>query len=368
MKVAYLTLFRLADNGGRYARMNDCFDKLDAEEAPFDSRVFPLITDTRQLVLSSLGLDLDDVWGSRWHNVEAIAASKRVLSDVLAYDPDVLHLATSRRVESILGRIAAHKLGVPVVAGPNIGGWYPIRPDQFWSGGLTERLSNRTDQLSNSFALHLNDPERVLAFSEYHRQMVRSVWDRADRIEVLHPAVHDRFCPEQGVERTVDLLFVGDLSEQKGYFTFLDALDRLDGRRSLTVDVIGGTPDHVPTFDTIDVRFHGFVPRDDLPSYYNRATLFVCLSSDEMGPNTLVEALSCGTPAVVNDEPGVNEYLHGGNGVRCDRNDLDGVVETIDSALRNQNELLARAAESAPTYDMSRTIQQLDSIYETVAN
>mgnify|MGYP002126078721 FL=1 len=345
--------------------MNDVFDTLEEVNSPFDYQVFPLIGDENDLVLSNFGFEATDIFGSRWHNIEAIASSKRVLKDILHYKPDVLHVGGVSRVELVLTGIISSVLDIPVVLGPNIGGWYPMRRTKFWSGDTKKKISNWSNYLETMMTLRLNDPERVLAFSEYHKLMIRSVWDK-NKIDVLYPAVHNRFHPDESIKREIDILYVGNLSEQKGYFTFVDVLEKLDNQYSLKVDIVGGYPEESPPYETIDVEYHGFQPRDKLPQIYNRAKLFVCLSSDEMGPNTLIEALSCGTPALVNDEPGLNEYLQDGNGILCDRTDLNDVVTNFEAALENQDQLLQSAADSAECYNISNTISQIYEIYSEV--
>jgi glycosyltransferase involved in cell wall biosynthesis len=363
VKVAYLIPFRFAENNGQHARMNDIFDTFEEQSPPFNYRVFSLISDD-DLTLSSLGFGVKDIWGSRWHNVESMLSFGQVSEAINRYDPDILHVTAASPAEIMLTKLTVRQLDLTVVLGPHLGGWYPVRRAKFWSGGISSALSRLMTKIIKSTALYLNDPDKVLTFSEYHELMIRSIWNKHEQIEIIPPAVHSRFCPDPDVERDIDLLYVGSLNKQKGYDKFMKALHMIDGNRDLRVVVLGGTPKRNPTFETIDVQYLGFKPRYDLPSYYNRSKLFVCLSSDEMGPNTLVEALSCGTPALVSDEIGIREYLRSGNGMVCNRENINNVATVLRECLNNERDLLDSAAEAAHTYDIERTIDWLDHIYK----
>lgn len=365
MDVAYLTLFEFSTDHGRYARMHDIFRSIDRCEPNFDIRVIATIRDDDdEIVLSRAGFTSEDLWGSRLHNVEAALASRRTVNELLSYDPDILHVVKGHPAEAIVARIVADRLDIPVVCGPNLGQWYPTRPDKFWEETTTDKALNRLKLASRAVSLRVLNPDLLLTFSGYHETMLRSVWD--GRIETLLPAVHDGFSPGGRGDRETDLLYVGDLSEQKGYDVLTDVLDLLDGERDLRVDIIGGAPETRPEFETLDVRYHGFVPREELPEFYTGSKLFVCLSADEMGPNTLVEALSCGTPALVNDVSGVREYLRGGNGVRCDRSDVDDVKTTLLECLEGIDELIENAEREAESYDICRAIRQLERLYHSL--
>ncbi|WP_167837463.1 glycosyltransferase family 4 protein [Halosimplex halophilum] len=357
-------MFQFEDDEGRYGRMHDVFEGLETCQPGFDWRIFSLIREDREVALSALGLDAEDLWASRTHNVEALVSAPKVLRQLLSYRPDLVHVLTARPVESTLTRTVAERLDIPVVCGPNVGGWFPARPNHLWEDSTGDRLRNRLNYLANRASIRLTDPDRLLAFSDYHRTMVRSA-RAATPIEVLRPGVHPRFAPDASVPRETDLLYVGDLSDRKGYSIFVDALERLDGKRSLRVDIVGGTPDRKPRFETIDARYHGFVPRAELPRYYNRANLFVCLYADEMGPNTLIESLSCATPALVSEQSSLTEYLRGGNGVRCERSDIDDVVEAVRSCLEDPQRLIENARRVAPSYEICRTVEQLETIYRS---
>ena len=89
----------------------------------------------------------------------------------------------------------------------------------------------------------------------------------------------------------------------------------------------------------------GFVASDKMPDFYNAADVFVTPSLQDNLPNTLMEAMSCGTPCVGFNTGGIPEMIdHGKNGYVAEyRNAVDlanGLKWTLfeaDSRLLSEN-------------------------------
>lgn len=232
--------------------------------------------------------------------------------------------------------------------------------------------------------------DHAIAFSEHHRQILASFSIPADRTSVLEPGVDRLFCPGDGcedgcgaaasagsddrdesdgpaeTERLPELLYVGDFSEHKGYPQFLAALVSLD--RPVTATLVGaGDPDRerIAELGLTDlVTVEGFVPRAELPAYYRRADLFVAPTIDETaGTNAQIEALACGTPVVVTDKPGVNEFAPPGASVTFSPRTTDGLVAALETALADLDSLTAVAREHAGEFTAERPLRQLEGIY-----
>jgi glycosyltransferase involved in cell wall biosynthesis len=117
------------------------------------------------------------------------------------------------------------------------------------------------------------------------------------------------------------------------------------------------------------VTHEGFVPRAELPAHYRRADLFVCPSIDEMAPNTVVEALACGTPVVVTDKPGVNADAPWGASRYVWPRGAGPLAEGIASALDDLPALRERALTRARAgeFHADRTAVGLASFYAEVS-
>jgi glycosyltransferase involved in cell wall biosynthesis len=102
-----------------------------------------------------------------------------------------------------------------------------------------------------------------------------------------------------GLDRDIDVLYVGTINRAKGYFNLLERFDparlTLAGRNALDQPVLG--------------NYLGPVDYDELPQLYNRARFFAHLPQwyEPMG-RTVVEAALCGCELILNERVGVTSY------------------------------------------------------------
>jgi glycosyltransferase involved in cell wall biosynthesis len=372
MKVAYVTPYYNGDLDGRFGRFHDWVHALrDATDPPFEFDVHALTATDAGDELASRPNDLlgdgADLWGTKRNKLAFLHNLPRLRSDLQSRDYDVVHVI---HLDAFAYPTAASAAGdASIVLGPNIGGWTPSREGGVWDpptyrGRLKKRLAFKFRQL----LAHYGRYDAALAFSDYHRDLLREIGVAGD-VELLHPGVDAMFHPdEREPGDTPTLLYVGDLSEHKGYELFLHALALAD--RDLTALVAGtGTPrtDLVESLGLADIVTHlGFVDRADLPEYYNWADLHVVPSVDEMGPNTQVEALACGTPVVATDAPGINEYPPADAAVFFAPRRPEALADALEQAVDDLPALTECAREYAPSFTATETVTALHSFYESM--
>ncbi len=81
---------------------------------------------------------------------------------------------------------------------------------------------------------------------------------------------------------------------------------------------------------SLPARSLGYVAPQDMPGVYNAADLFVTPSLQENLPNTIMEAMACGTPCVGFHTGGIPEMIsHGSNGYVAAYRDADDLAEGI---------------------------------------
>jgi len=114
------------------------------------------------------------------------------------------------------------------------------------------------------------------------------------------------------------VLGVGRLTQQKDFETLISAFDQLHKTRPARLLILGEGEErsHLESFVqekglANEVALPGFVQNPY--TYMHRAAVFVLSSIWEGLPNSLIEALACGCPAVSTDCPsGPAEILDGG--------------------------------------------------------
>jgi glycosyltransferase involved in cell wall biosynthesis len=140
----------------------------------------------------------------------------------------------------------------------------------------------------------------AIFLSPMQLRMVESVVDRLPAHRIVRPPYVDveRFRP-LGLERDIDVLYVGSINEAKGYRNLLARFgpDRLTlvGRNGLGEPVQG--------------TYLGEASYDDVPELYNRAKVFAHLPEwhEPMG-RAVMEAALCGCELVVNDRVGIASF------------------------------------------------------------
>lgn len=141
------------------------------------------------------------------------------------------------------------------------------------------------------------------------------------------------------------ILYVGQIQHpNKNIVALLHAFNRIKsdlnmlyklvlvGKEHLSSQIVYKTVDEQSL--TGDVLFTGYVKSEDLPIFYNAASLFVYPSLYEGFGIPVVEAMACGCPVIASDASSLPEVA-GDAGMLIDPNDIDGIAKTIKEVLSN---------------------------------
>ena len=187
---------------------------------------------------------------------------------------------------------------------------------------------------------------------------------RPHRSHILIPnyVETDVFKPMNVAKQKGSMCFIGRLTQQKNLFALLEALEGLP----YTLSLIGSGEQgeqvkELAREKQVKANFLGNVPNHELPEILNRHELFILPSLWEGMPKTLLEAMSCGLPAIGTKIDGIREVIkHGENGILCDTD--SGSIRQAIMSLMEKEELKVRLGEGA-----RRTIvdsYSLDSLVE----
>jgi glycosyltransferase involved in cell wall biosynthesis len=153
----------------------------------------------------------------------------------------------------------------------------------------------------------------------------------------------------------------GRLRPQKDFATLLHAFARLRERRRARLLILGEGPER-PALEALVARL-GLEADVSLPGsttnpygFFSRATAFVLSSRWEGLPTVLVEAMSCGAPAIATDCPsGPREILAGGrHGALVPIGDAGALASAMERAL--DGELPRPAPESWQPYTLDAVV------------
>ena len=372
MKIAYLTGFYNGDIDGRLGRFHDWAHQLrDMDDPPFEHEVhsFTGVNTDDTLVSephSYLG-NGDELWGQRQNKAEYLLNVQRVYNELQQSDYDLLHIL---QLSAIVYPTGLVNQDCPVVIGPDIAGWSPMRSGGLWDVSFPGNIKSQAEYWLKRLLSRVGSYDMATVYGEYHRNILASFGIPAEKTSMLPAGVDPIFSvdgsPSERTERIPHLLYVGDLSEHKGLPVLIEALKRL--QQEVTVTVLGaGNPEEFPTGEFSNVTVEGFVERKDLPQYYRAADLHVMPSIDETaGTNTVIESLACGTPVVVTDKIGINEYPPGDASVLFWPREPEPLAAAIEDAIARLPQLRAAARSHAEEFHVNRTIDHLDGLYRNL--
>lgn len=155
--------------------------------------------------------------------------------------------------------------------------------------------------------------------------------------------------------RPLAIGFIGRLSAEKGILNFVEALPEiLDQLPEVEVLIAGSggldgeVRERVEKIDLEErVQILNWVNYEELPSLYNQLKLVVIPSYTEGLPNTMLEAMSCGTPVLASAVGGIPGVIEEGiTGYLLPGNSSKEIAEKVIEVLR-KGELLDAVSEKA---------------------
>ncbi|UCE73849.1 MAG: glycosyltransferase family 4 protein [Methanomassiliicoccales archaeon] len=196
-----------------------------------------------------------------------------------------------------------------------------------------------------------------------------------DKMETIPSGIDLTRFRDMGYEREDNsLLFVGRLSPVKR----LDMLFRAIAKVKRTIPdvklkIIGkdwGVKEQLVQLSAqLDIKdnveFLGQVTAEELIEHYNRTKAYVLVSKYEALGVTIMEAIGCGTPAVVTGVGGVPEVV-GDCGILCEEN-KESVEQAISEILRDENKyrvLKDNTKKRRKQFDWNHIALKVKAVYD----
>jgi len=255
--------------------------------------------------------------------------------------------------------------------------WYEIWGDYWFEylgrkgifGWIVERMSAKLPQLIIPISEKIKEDLKSLGVSE---EIMRVVPNGVDfyKIEKLQ---------EQNRENC-DVIYVGRLISHKNVDVILKAISEVKEKiPDIKCGIIGDGPEKsnlITLSKKLDldnnVTFFGFIERDeDVYSYMKASKIFVLPSLREGFPNTILEANSCGLPAII-----VRHKNNASVAVVKDRYNgfilnfsPEEIAKKIIYLLQDENardKLSRNALEFAKMYDWDVIVDKIEGVYKEI--
>ncbi|NJL73862.1 MAG: glycosyltransferase family 4 protein [Saprospiraceae bacterium] len=167
-------------------------------------------------------------------------------------------------------------------------------------------------------------------------------------------------------------LFVGTMTSRKGIDLLLKVFKelRLPNVELLLVGPMADAKDLMQQYSEI-FTYIPFLHHEDLVKYYQKADVFVFPSYLDSWAQTVIEAMACGTPAIVTVHTGAKDAVEQGGGFVIPINDAEALKEKILFFVENRTaieEMGRRAHEIAQQYTWQNYYAQIVAAIETIAN
>lgn len=140
------------------------------------------------------------------------------------------------------------------------------------------------------------------------------------------------------------LITVSRLIKRKGIQDVLKALSEIkDSYINLTIIGEGNYENELKNLCKklgLDdsVKFMGFCPRKDIPSYFRQSDAFILLSLAEAFGNVIAEAMACGLPIIGADKGGIPDLVSEENGILVETENISQIKSAIIT-MKNDKEM-----------------------------
>lgn len=173
----------------------------------------------------------------------------------------------------------------------------------------------------------------------------------------------------------LQLLYVGQITCKKGLEYLLKAVSTFPTEKvsiTLAGDFNKTNPIYRKYKDKDNIQFLGFVTRDVLANVYREADVFVFPTLGEGFGMVILEAMSCGLPAIVSDHAGGNDViLDGFNGFEFEAGNekmLSSQIEWFILHPERIPEMSENAYETALNYTWDRYHTNVSRVIEKMCN
>ncbi|MCS5489187.1 glycosyltransferase family 4 protein [Algoriphagus limi] len=217
--------------------------------------------------------------------------------------------------------------------------------------------------------------DHILTLSSFAAQSLYEQGYSKERIHVVNLGVNqENFVPKETYHYNGTLfrfLFVGTITRRKGLDLLFKAFQELSLPNSELV-LIGPMADGKELLKANEGVFHylPFLHHEELVKQYQEADVFVFPSYLDSWAQTVVEAMACGTPAIVSENTGAKDAVIQGGGFVVPVGDISALKEKMQYCYENRHEverLGIQASQIAQQYTVENYHKQLFSALHDIA-
>lgn len=258
---------------------------------------------------------------------------------------------------------------------------------RFYTGG--KYGANKKDYLSWSTGFALEHAKKIITISEFSKKEIVEIY-KADpeKISVVHNGYNDKLYgkidDKEKIMQVLDkygihdpyIFYVGRLEKKKNILALIEAfyLMRKENKDIKHKLLLAG--DASFGFDEIkfamreddEIILPGWVPEEDMPYFYNGATLFVFPSLYEGFGIPLLQSMACGVPIIASDVASIPEVVDGA-ALLFDPKDVRSIADAMARVIREDDlreKLIKNGLERAKDFSWDKcareTLAEIESL------
>ena len=210
-----------------------------------------------------------------------------------------------------------------------------------------------------------NYPRLISVSYTTKRELVKRFGIDESKITVIHNGVdHEKFKPGEKTEYPL-ILWIGRLKKYKNPLDAIEIFKRIRNRKAVLVIVGSGELEEAvkkAISGEKNILYLGKVSESKKVELYQKAWVILSTSFIEGWGMTIVEANSCGTPAVAYSQGSLPEIIQDGvNGFLVNYKDYESAAKYVEYIIEDENimrEFSKRSYETSLKYDWNKTAEE----------
>jgi len=225
---------------------------------------------------------------------------------------------------------------------------------------------------------------KIICVSENDKQLALKYGiAKPDKLVVIHNGVEitqiNADSKQKDTERSIKIVFVGRLAQQKDPLLLLRAFNDLSSelKDKAQIFIIGEGPKRKELEKFIKenkldkkIKLLGGASREKVFEILKESDIFVLTSNWEGFPRSILEAMSCGLPVIASDVGGVREAVDESCGVLVKREDREGLKRALEKLIKNPSlikEMGKRAEEKASKeFSLDKMFRETERVYKNI--
>ena len=214
----------------------------------------------------------------------------------------------------------------------------------------------------------LNICNKICFVSEYLKERFLKDFPKSYRNNSKLHVIYNGIKPRTSNSRTSkkqNIVFIGELSQNKGFNIFLEAVEDIcKDFKGWTVDIYGKSKTFkYSSINNPKIHFHGFLPNDKIIKELEKSSICVVPSVwNEPFGRVLLESINAGVATITSVNGGLKEIANHFNVIKMKNIDKKTIYNAVKKLIMSKNEIayLSKNKISSSPFTLKKIANKLD--------